>query len=199
MPPSVARTQLPNDHACTRNKGTARNPLSQRVFGRVLHKQHATVMGTFRANACFCLTFPIGSQLSSLHCILGAKSRCPHETSACAAAKRIEPRAPATSNKGRPVKSRRQPSRREHTRIARARSAGTHHGARGLIAELRAGSHRCRSVGLPSGRRHALFYCLPRRNDGSRSRREHVLATCRCVGHIGAAGDVAEWLKAAVC
>jgi hypothetical protein len=32
-----------------------------------------------------------------------------------------------------------------------------------------------------------------------RSRREHMLATCRPVGHIGAAGDVAEWLKAAVC
>src|SRR4029077_1878721 len=102
----LRRSNTITERPCTSNNGTARNPLRQSVFRRVLHKQHATVMGTFRANACFCLTFPIGSQLSSLHCILGAKSRCPHETSACAAAKRIESRAPATSNKGKPVKSR---------------------------------------------------------------------------------------------
>ena len=78
----LRRTNTITERSCTRNKGTARKPLPQRVFRRVLHKQHASVMRTFRANACFCLTFPIGSKFSSLQRSLGARTRCPPDTPA---------------------------------------------------------------------------------------------------------------------
>jgi hypothetical protein len=79
MPPSVAQSDYRRTlHKQQRNR---RKPLRQSVFKRVLHKQHATVMRIFPANACFCLTFPIGSKFPLLQRSSGAKTRCPHDTS----------------------------------------------------------------------------------------------------------------------
>jgi hypothetical protein len=90
----LRRTNTITERPCTRNNGTERKPLRQSVFRRVLHKQHASVIRAFLANACFCLTFPIGSKFPSLQRNLGLARPCPHATTPCNDAKRESNRAP---------------------------------------------------------------------------------------------------------
>jgi len=75
MPPSVAQSDYRRTlHKQQRNRA---EPLRQRVFRRVLHKQHASVIRMIFASACFCLMFPVGSKFASLQRSLSAKPLSP--------------------------------------------------------------------------------------------------------------------------